>query len=675
MAYQTFYWKNVKNVYVFEYFAKKTFKSCKFLNDIANKRYNIVRSWTFNQKNIINRDNPVRRYFKTHAEGENGNLQSICKIQNWNKKLVGNHLGNLKRHLKVFHKVEYQQILLEAADEFSTDTTNSVSMSSTSSNSPDLFSPTQKRCRENRKRLNKTSAVIDGCIEMVTVNGRPLRIMEDSSFRKIVGPIFRSFGFTMNADVVRDHICNRASLLLKAITDQLKNKFFCIKMDTATRLGRTIHGKIIIRNLATAEIYEITSNNLKCVILKILEKYSLSPEFIYSITTDNGANMLKTVSLLREMNRDFEYNEEISENEHGFEGDQVHIDEENNNNIINEQENDNNPETLPLIINDLGAAVKTSEVLRGMRFAAHTLQLSILDVFKMKKVKSIINKSRSLVKTLRLQKHLEALKNMNLKRPVIDCVTRWGSTYDMLESLLRCQQFCQVFINHQMTLNVDSDFWTTINDLKIALGPAKITSCLLQTEQLYSEDCLLEWKKCIINTRKINNYYKIINSIYCIKSNGRVNALLDEITIREAKNYLILLSSELLNDNNIDPVIIEQLSILSNHIEDNEVDDLELELRTAGADRSSGLVSRQEHIKSEIVSFMQLPREDKSKNIIDIWTKLKKKYPLMYECAMVALALPTTQVTMERLFSSLKCILNDQRNRMNPSLLEDIMVL
>jgi len=41
---------------------------------------------------------------------------------------------------------------------------------------------------------------------------------------------------------------------------------------------------------------------------------------------------------------------------------------------------------------------------------------------------------------------------------------------------------------------------------------------------------------------------------------------------------------------------------------------------------------------------MQLPREDKSKNIMDIWTTLKKNYALMYECALVALALPTTQV-------------------------------
>jgi hypothetical protein len=66
----------------------------------------------------------------------------------------------------------------------------------------------------------KRRTVIDGCIEMVTINGRPLNIMKDSGFRKIVVPMFRSFGITMNADVVRDHICSRASLVRKAITNK-----------------------------------------------------------------------------------------------------------------------------------------------------------------------------------------------------------------------------------------------------------------------------------------------------------------------------------------------------------------------------------------------------------------------------------------------------------------------
>jgi hypothetical protein len=98
---------------------------------------------------------------------------------------------------------------------------------------------------------------------------------------------------------------------------------------------------------------------------------------------------------------------EHSENEHNFENDQAHINEENSNNvsdndnIINEQENENNQETLPSIFNDLGTAVSTLEVLRSMQCAAHTLQLSILDVFKIESIKSIINKSRRLMKMLR----------------------------------------------------------------------------------------------------------------------------------------------------------------------------------------------------------------------------------------------------------------------------------
>jgi len=63
------------------------------------------------------------------------------------------------------------------------------------------------------------------------------------------------------------------------------------------------------------------------------------------------------------MNRNYENNEEMSENEYKFEDNQVHIEEENSNNvsecsdkdnfIINDHENDH--DTLHSIINDLGA--------------------------------------------------------------------------------------------------------------------------------------------------------------------------------------------------------------------------------------------------------------------------------------------------------------------------------
>jgi hypothetical protein len=71
------------------------------------------------------------------------------------------------------------------------------------------------------------------------------------------------------------------------------------------------------------------------------------------------------------------------------------------------------------------------------------------------------------------------------------------------------------------------------------------------------------------------------------------------------ENHLILLSLEL---HNIDPIIREEPFVSNNNIVYNEVDDLEIEFRTAAAKRSSGLVISQDQvmldIQKEIVSFM-----------------------------------------------------------------------
>lgn len=56
--------------------------------------------------------------------------------------------------------------------------------------------------------------------------------------------------------------------------------------------------KIIVENLSTTEINQATSINLKCVVIKTLEMYNLNPELIYSITINNGANILKTTLLI-----------------------------------------------------------------------------------------------------------------------------------------------------------------------------------------------------------------------------------------------------------------------------------------------------------------------------------------------------------------------------------------
>lgn len=128
----------------------------------------------------------------------------------------------------------------------------------------------------------------------------------------------------------------------------------------------------------------------------------------------------------------------------------------------------------------------------------------------------------------------------------------------------------------------------------------------------------------------------------------RVNVLLDEHLRNKAKQFLILLSSIINEKSNSSPE--EQRIDPGLDENDEEIDDLELELRTAALDRASNLAENEItkiSIDIELENYLKLPREDKNKNIMEIWSNLRKKFPLLYECAEVALALPTTQVIIQ----------------------------
>ncbi|CAI6355020.1 unnamed protein product [Macrosiphum euphorbiae] len=63
-----------------------------------------------------------------------------------------------------------------------------------------------------------------------------------------------------------------------------------------------------------------TSDYLKSVVLKVLNRYDIRPDQVYSCTVDNGANMVKMVGLIAEDN-------ENDAQEHNIGG----IDEDSNN--------------------------------------------------------------------------------------------------------------------------------------------------------------------------------------------------------------------------------------------------------------------------------------------------------------------------------------------------------
>lgn len=62
-------------------------------------------------------------------------------------------------------------------------------------------------------------------------------------------------------------------------------------------------------------------------------------------------------------------------------------------------------------------------------------------------------------------------------------------------------------------------------------------------------------------------------------------------------------------------------------------------------------------------------------DIIRYWKQRKIMNPRMYRIAIALLSIPSTQVTVERLFSQLKLVITDTRTRLNCKSIKNIMFL
>ena len=91
--------------------------------------------------------------------------------------------------------------------------------------------------------------------------------------------------------------------------------------------------------------------------------------------------------------------------------------------------------------------------------------------------------------------------------PILDVPTRWHSCVDMLIRLENLKDFCNGLSDAYPELKLSEEDWESINQLIMALEPAKKATKVFQSEQLTMGDFLAEWINWKGKTSKIGTRF------------------------------------------------------------------------------------------------------------------------------------------------------------------------
>ncbi|XP_058449285.1 uncharacterized protein LOC131429252 [Malaya genurostris] len=247
-----------------------------------------------------------------------------------------------------------------------------------------------------------------------------------------------------------------------------------------------------------------TAAFLKDKVLAILARYDVTLLQVFSITVDNGANML---ACIRQLKDEFEapilsLYDEIEESD-----------------VANETAQ----EVADNITNDFNDQAR--ENLNMVRCAVHTLQLAILDVVnksneKVKQITEIAKRCKNI-------KYKTSFEYHHAKYPPVWCQTRWGGIYKMFEYFTIQKQFFsqlalefpelgKIFIERthlcfNLTKFLQMEFtdlaihWDFIQNYLEAFKPCYVCTKKLQESHVSLSDFYMEWLITICLVKKQEN--------------------------------------------------------------------------------------------------------------------------------------------------------------------------
>ena len=239
-------------------------------------------------------------------------------------------------------------------------------------------------------------------------------------------------------------------------------------------------------------------------------------------------------------------------------------------------------------------------------------------------------------------------------------------------------------------LKISNGNWNTIKQISEALKPVSILTTKLQEEKLSIPDLVGHWKFALHQLKEIksevseNLHKSILLREPSVLQNRMIKLgtfldlkckrLLNEIEISEAKRYLLTLYTKYLEITGVNSQTEEAIGESSPPEEMSDFDLFfgsfqSLEEPIASSQHGSEL-------NDELNKYEKLSWEPKCKlSSVEFWLSKSQELPSLSRIALEIMAVPATEVSVERLFSHLKIVFTDKRSRIDPALLEAILLL
>lgn len=202
-----------------------------------------------------------------------------------------------------------------------------------------------------------------------------------------------------------------------------------------------------------------TGEQLAAAVNKCLTNWSIDANKVMLTVTDNGANIVKAIRLLREIQ---------SENEAATASDSETNDEEHDGDDEYNEDSNNNADIDQSVVLQLELPLNVSY--RRMQCMAHTLQLVIKRVYK--HYSSVLEKARHLVSKIRKSSVAVQMFIVKCGKTVIaDNTTRWNSTYHMATRLIEIKSSVNEVLNSILVDSLQIEEWARLEEMANLLQP------------------------------------------------------------------------------------------------------------------------------------------------------------------------------------------------------------